>query len=196
MSASMPERDDSHLAPVLLAACKGDDQAWREVLRLYARRVFALAKSRCRNDDVAEEITQSVFATVAGKLGAGEYREQGRFESWLFRVTMNRVRDHVRRAQRRGKHLTIDEQVPDPRPSGEPAASGLEALRSALARLPDADREIIELRHHGQLSFKAMADLLDEPMGTLLARHHRALKKLKALLEGQAAVEGMGEVGS
>ncbi len=196
MSASMPERDDSHLAPILLAASRGDEQAWREVLRLYARRVFALAKSHCRNDDVAEEITQSVFATIAGKLGGGEYREQGRFESWLFRVTMNRVRDHVRRARRRRGHVPIDEQIPGPGPSNEPAAPNLEALRSALARLPDADREIIELRHHGQLSFKAMADLLDEPMGTLLARHHRALKKLKALLEGQTAVEGMGEVGS
>ena len=70
MSASMPERDDSHLAPVLLAACKGDDQAWREVLRLYARRVFALAKSRCRNDDVAEEITKSISIPTIG-IGAG-----------------------------------------------------------------------------------------------------------------------------
>jgi RNA polymerase sigma-70 factor (ECF subfamily) len=51
-----------------------------------------------------------------------------------------------------------------------------------MLRLPDADREIVELRHQGGLSFKQLADLLNEPLGTLLARHHRALKKLHSLL--------------
>jgi len=56
-------------------------------------------------------------------------------------------------------------------------------LRGALSQLSEADREIIELRHHANLSFRTIADLLSTPMGTLLARHHRALKKLKAMLE-------------
>ncbi len=51
-----------------------------------------------------------------------------------------------------------------------------------MDKLSEADREIVELRHHAGLSFKQMADLLSEPIGTLLARHHRALKKLKDLL--------------
>lgn len=53
------------------------------------------------------------------------------------------------------------------------------AVRQRLKRamdLSEADREIVELRHHGGLSFKQIADVLGEPMGTLLARHHRALK--------------------
>ena len=54
---------------------------------------------------------------------------------------------------------------------------------AAMARLPEADREIIELRHTGELSFKQLSDYYDEPVGTLLARHHRALKKLRAILE-------------
>src|SRR3954465_2189403 len=91
----------SDLAPLLEAAARGDPAAWRELVNRYSRRVYALAKSRCRNEDVAEEIAQSVFATVATKLGAGEYTESGRFESWLFRVAMNRVRDVVRKAKRR-----------------------------------------------------------------------------------------------
>src|ERR1044071_2785470 len=89
------------LAPLLKAASRGDPGAWRELVNRYGRRVYALAKSRCRNEDVAEEIAQSVFATIAAKVGGGEYTEVGRFESWLFRVTMNRVRDTERRAKRR-----------------------------------------------------------------------------------------------
>jgi DNA-directed RNA polymerase specialized sigma24 family protein len=52
-----------------------------------------------------------------------------------------------------------------------------------MHQLADADREIIELRHHGQMSFAQLAEMLGEPIGTLLARHHRALAKLKSLME-------------
>jgi RNA polymerase sigma-70 factor (ECF subfamily) len=52
--------------------------------------------------------------------------------------------------------------------------------------LTDTDRDVIELRHHGGLSFKQIAELLDEPLGTLLARHHRALRKLRETMERMA----------
>ena len=115
---------------LLRAASEGDEAAWRSLVGLYARRVYARAKSRIgrgipagggsgslgpgsgswpgiggqggagggsrrRSEgcELAEEITQSVFVTVASKLVGGGYTEQGRFESWLFRVAMNRIRD-------------------------------------------------------------------------------------------------------
>src|SRR5690606_30299236 len=93
--------DGRELADLLAAAVEGDEAAWRELVRRYARRVYALAHSRCRSAELAEEVTQSVFATVAAKLSTGGYAEQGRFGPWLFRVAMNRVRDEVRRRRRR-----------------------------------------------------------------------------------------------
>ena len=185
---------EDDLAGVLARASGGDEAAWEVIVGRYARRVFALAHSRCRDGELAEEITQSVFVTVAQKLGAGEYTERGRFESWLFRVAMNRLRDEIRRVRRHA--------IPtEPRALGALAGpSGaqredLTALRAAMEQLGDADREVIELRHHGQLSFRQMADLTGEPLGTLLARHHRALRKLRQLIEdsGIAATEGPAE---
>jgi RNA polymerase sigma-70 factor (ECF subfamily) len=172
------------IASLLALAASGDEGAWRELVERYGRRVFALAKSRCQNVDLAEEITQSVFATVAGKLGSGGYTEQGRFESWLFRVAMNRVRDEMRRRKRHAESA-------DPavfggvagRVSPETDTPGLlPKLRAAMAQLSDSDREVIELRHHGGLSFKEISELVGEPLGTLLARHHRALRKLKQII--------------
>jgi RNA polymerase sigma-70 factor (ECF subfamily) len=176
------------LAPLLKAASRGDPGAWRELVNRYSRRVYALAKSRCRNEDVAEEIAQSVFATIAMKLGSGQYTEVGRFESWLFRVAMNRVRDTVRRAKRRPE--THDPAALEVQPDRAGAASeesveagSLLRLRDAMAGLSEADREVIEMRHHGGMSFKQMSEVLEEPVGTLLARHHRALRKLREILE-------------
>lgn len=180
--------DEPSLAPILAAAAEGDARAWEQVLDLYATRVFALAKSRCRNVDLADEITQSVFVTVAAKLGAGEYLEQGRFEAWLFRIAMNRVRDEMRRRKRQAEP-TDPGHLPDRQDDPTPPASSpdeIHALREALATLSDRDREVIELRHHAALSFKQMADLLGEPLGTLLARHHRALAKVRKHIESRS----------
>lgn len=180
---------EARVTALLERAAARDQSAWRELVGLYAPRVFAMANSRCRNDHVAEEITQGVFATVCAKLGSGEYQEQGRFESWLFRITMNRVRDLVRQRQRTqrilGNQLAADENLDAPSnhaSADDQKTQHLARLREGLDQLPEADREIIELRHHGGLSFKQMSDLLGEPLGTLLARHHRAIQKLRDIL--------------
>ena len=178
--------DGSDVAGLLAAASRGDQDAWREVIGRYGRRVYALARSRCQHPDLAEEVTQSVFATVAAKLGSGGYTEQGRFESWLFRVAMNRIRDEMRRRKRQADPAdpaTFSAiQAPIPQNNGTVEGHSLARLRIAMNELPEADREIIELRHHGGMSFKQMSELLEEPLGTLLARHHRALRKLKQLM--------------
>lgn len=184
MTRPEPENDDG-LGALLAAASGGDERAWCELVARYSRRVFALAKSRCRNIDVAEDITQSVFVTIAAKLGTGEYAERGRFESWLFRVAMNRVRDYVRRVKRRPAHAdaAVLEQSPAAMPREGADTAAVAGLRAALEALSEPEREVIELRHHGGLSFKQIAELVEEPMGTLLARHHRAIKKLREILQ-------------
>lgn len=186
MPDSSPSRGPADPAALIVRAAAGDEGAWRDLIALYGRRVYAMARSRCRRDDLAEEITQSVFVTVAGQLSTGSYSERGRFESWLFRVTMNRVRDEVRRRQRHAAPtdaLRIGQSVEAPVTMASTAQDDLEALREAMGTLADADRDVVELRHHAGLSFKQIAETLDEPIGTILARHHRALRKLKETIE-------------
>ncbi len=169
--------------PLVARASGGDQAAWSELVRMYSPRLYALVKSRLRDHDAAEEITQSVFVTLATHLSSGAYKEQGLFEPWLFRITMNRVRDEARR---RSVHATpTDPHDLPPHESFDEHRDDdqFTPLRAALAQLPDDDREIIELRHHAGLPFKTIAAMLDTPIGTLLARHHRALRKLKSILE-------------
>jgi len=181
--ADRDERQDGALTDLLTRAADGVDSAWAELVDRYGRRLFALARSRLGSVDLAEEIVQSVLVTVATKLTAGKYTESGRFEPWLFRVAMNRIRDEIRRKKRSivetNGHLP-EKPSRDDEPSDE---AGLGELRSALEELSDTDRQVIELRHHGQLSFKEIAVVTGEPMGTLLARHHRALRKLRTIIE-------------
>lgn len=183
------------LAALLAAAGTGDEAAWKRLIGLYGRRVYAMVQSRVRNEHVAEEISQSVFATVASKLSSGAYGERGRFESWLFRITMNRVRDEARRAKHRpvaSAPETFEQTIPDESRETGPDATMLRGLRRAMDDLPESDREVVELRHHAGMSFKHIADLLEQPLGTVLARHHRALRKLKEMLGGSFGEDDEG----
>lgn len=164
----------------------GDADAWRELVATFAPRVFALLLARCRDPELAEEITQAVFVTVAEKLSG--YRDIGRFRSWIFQIAMNRLRDELRR---RGRHAKAVGGSDDLEVLGgtshlgyqDASAEALKALGAALSVLSEAERQVVHLRHMGGMSYQAIADLHGEPVGTLLARHHRAMAKLRQALE-------------
>ncbi len=191
--ASAGSFDPADTAGLVQAAQGGDGSAWTTLVKEYGPRVFALARSRLGDPDAAEEVTQSVFATIAIKLRDGAYAEHGKFEPWLFRIAMNRVRDRIRSLKRERNETRLRRSARDEAvESGEgfPALAEAADLRAAMMELSKPDREIVELRYHAGLSFKQMAELLEEPIGTLLARHHRALRKLRSKLEPQEPTLG------
>lgn len=201
----------AQLESTLRNAARGDQDAWRVLVQTYSTRIFGLIRAQCGSPDLAEEITQSAFCTVVAKIGG--YTELGKFEQWLFRIAMNRLRDEMRRRKRQARpvedealHAMADAgRLASVRGHVGGAGSGaggsargarsedlgfagadpeqLAALRSALADLPDADQQIIHLRHSAGLSFKEIAEVLEQPLGTVLARQHRALKKLADVLK-------------
>ncbi len=173
------------LARAVKFAAQGDAQAWLLVVEEYSPRVFALLRARCRDADLAEEITQAVFCTVAERLGA--YFESGHFESWVFRIAMNRLRDELRRRKRQA--VSVEHEALDSNPSRAgksgyqpPDTDARRALETAMESLSEADRLLIDLRYTGAMAFQRISDLLGEPVGTLLARHHRAVAKLREIL--------------
>ncbi|MBB6430148.1 RNA polymerase sigma factor [Algisphaera agarilytica] len=203
----MPELD---VAQTLRTASSGDPDAWRDLVTAYSGRVFGLLVKHCGDRELAEELTQITFVKLVDQLGAKDgYAEQGRFESWLFRIAMNKLRDEMRRRKRQARPTDMTPGAGrGESPSGEANTGGLGVfaassdegglgedpaerlsraeqvgrLQEAIAGLPEADREILHLRHTAGLSFAQIAETLDQPLGTVLARGHRALGKLKKLM--------------
>lgn len=212
----MAERESSALDQTLAAAASGDGQAWARLVALYSGRVFGLIYKQCRDSDLAEEIAQETFVKVVQKLtGHDGYREQGKFEPWLFRIAMNCLRDEMRRRGRQARPMDMSPGASagssSDSPSGWAAAESgvvaggpwapdapfeqlsraeqIDQLRQAIATLPDADQEVLHLRHTAGLSFAQIAETLDQPLGTVLARGHRALGKLKKLMNPEPNTE-------
>ncbi|MFZ4750753.1 MAG: RNA polymerase sigma factor [Phycisphaerales bacterium] len=195
------ERDPTELQALLRRAAGGDSAAWRAIVGEFAPRVYGLLRAQCGDSELSEEIAQSTFCTLAAKIG--EYVESGRFESWVFRIAMNRLRDEMRRRKRHARPMddaplreVAGRGSSGVKASDAAAAEVRERLARAMGRLPEADREIIDLRHTGGMSFKALSDFYGEPVGTLLARHHRALRKLRGMLEDMGVTaDDAGEAG-
>ncbi len=181
----MPGQSDKSttLQTLLQQAAQGDELAWRDIVQQFTPRVYGLIRAHCGDGELAEEITQSTFCTIAAKIG--QYTEAGRFEPWLFRIAMNRLRDEMRRRKRQARPVESQaliglagaEEMPQAEDSIDETTR--RSLQDALTRLSEEDQRIIHLRHFGGLSFRQIAELLDQPLGTVLARQHRALKKLK-----------------
>ena len=181
-SMSPPPSKES-LERTLQRAAGGDETAWRRIVDAYGPRVFGLIRAHCGSVELAEEITQSTFCTIVARIG--QYTELGRFESWLFRIAMNRLRDEMRRRKRQARPVEAEALAglagADEEARSAPADE-VRALRAAVDRLSEADRRVIHLRHFSGLSFSRIAEVLGEPLGTVLARQHRALGKLRQML--------------
>ena len=103
--SNLPEK--TSLQEMLERAARGDETAWRQIIETYSPRVFGLIRAQCGSLDLAEEITQSTFCTIVTKIDS--YAELGKFEAWLFRIAMNRLRDEMRRRSRQAR--PVDEEV-------------------------------------------------------------------------------------
>ena len=179
------------LDELLVRARQGDPQAVSALVDEYASRVYGLLFRLTGARDAAEDLTQETFLRLVRTIG--EYEHSGKFESWLFRIAANLARDRGRQHRRRGAAVPLDV----PPGSGGPAAierpddgspdpaSGLaeseerDRLGRCLDSLPELDREILLLRHFSDLSFREIAALLRVPLGTALARAHRAMGRLR-----------------
>lgn len=180
------------LDATLAAAARGDEHAWRKLVDGYSGRVYGLLYRQCRDGELAEEITQATFVKVVAKLG--DYEDLGRFESWLFRIAINRLRDEMRRRGRQASPVDFAANPPESigYNAGDEADAAPEtplvrgeqhqALREAVDQLPEADRQLLEMRYTAEMSYQQIADALAQPLGTVLARGHRALKKLRTML--------------
>ena len=167
---------------------ESDSEALQERLAAFAPRVYGLLIRLIGRRDVAEDLTQETL--LRAFRGLKTYHPEGKFRAWIFRIATNAARDWVRR-QGRETVLSLENRREIPLPDRGAAAtpdSGLARrertarLEAALARLPQPDREVILLRFYGELAFKEIAEATGEPLGTVLARAHRALKKLGDLI--------------
>jgi RNA polymerase sigma-70 factor (ECF subfamily) len=168
----------------------GDTDNLEALLVSYAPRVHGLLMRLVGRSDVAEDLTQETLLRAFRSFDT--YRPEGKFQAWIFRIAVNLARDWIRRRPREpalglddgpeptaGAKTTVKEMPPD---GAMRQGDRVRRIEAAMARLPQADREVLLMRYYGELAFKDIAHATGEPLGTVLARAHRALAKLGDLI--------------
>lgn len=184
------------LGTVIRRAQAREPAAFDALVEAYSARLYGYFYRLTASRHDAEDLLQEVFVRVVKMIG--QYEHDGRFEAWLFRIATNLVRDRVRRARKAPVTMNTDrddEAVwagPADRHTTDPAgaverAEAADRLQWALKRLPAAEREVVMLRHFTDLSFKEIAEMMNTPLGTALARAHRGLAKLRESMTSQAS---------
>lgn len=192
------EPDQPSDAALVQRARSGDPAAFDLLILRHQDRVFTMALRMLSNREDALDLAQEVFLTVFRSLRG--FASKARFSTWLYRVTLNRCRDELRRRSSvkhtRPKSLDrcrepagLDPPARTPAPPAQAIArETAERIITAIHELPVEARETLLLRDQEDLSYEAIAEVLEIPVGTVRSRLNRARTLLKErllpLLEG------------
>jgi len=159
----------------------GDIEALGELYDLAARRLYGLALWRTGNPADAEEVVQEVFVRLAARRAElGDVREPA---TWLLAACHHAAVDLTRRRGVRAAE-PLDACPFLEAPADEPERA-LDAARASrlVARLPEAQREVVYLRHDAGLTLAAIAEIAGVSLFTVASRHRLALARLRRWMQ-------------
>jgi RNA polymerase sigma-70 factor (ECF subfamily) len=177
--------DLAHLSDeALVALCvRADEAALAELYDRYGRVAYGLALRILRDEGLAEDAVQEGFLAVWRS--AGRFvPERARASTWILTLVHRRAVDLVRRSERRRAEPL--ETMPDEGGGSTEELAWLQLERqrvqAALRRLPDQQREALELAYYGGFTQSELAERLGQPLGTIKSRMFTGLSRLRDLL--------------
>jgi RNA polymerase sigma-70 factor, ECF subfamily len=172
----------------IAAAKAGEWNALSYLYSRYADDVCRFVQSIVRDRYEAEDITQDVFAKLMRVIGKYEERDVP-FAAWIMRVARNAALDHVRSR----RQIPVDEVWVSEDGNEQTSLEYTQALKAALAELPESQRQVLVLRHIGGLSPTEIAERLGKTEASIQGLHHRGRAALKLSLRelGMAPVTSL-----
>jgi len=164
--------------------------AFRALYKRFGNIVYSTSLRIVRDGQVAEDVTQEIFLRIWRK-PESYVPQRGRFLTWLTSVTRNRAVDEVRSRTRRYRHETASPEQQEREIAGpetdDPALTAelsdqRRLILTAMAGLPQEQREVIELAYFGGLTQQEISERLSQPLGTVKTRIRLGMQKLRAAL--------------
>ncbi|MDO8967677.1 MAG: sigma-70 family RNA polymerase sigma factor [Algoriphagus sp.] len=171
----------------------GSEAAFDHLVDRYQSKVFTTIYLIVKDQAVAEDLLQDVFVKVVQTIHSDRYSEEGKFQPWLMRIAHNLAIDYFRKAKRYPTILMEDgsnifnslqfaeSSIEDHRVREET----LEMVKKLIEELPEAQKEVLVMRHYLDMSFQEIADQTGVSINTALGRMRYALihlrKKMKQL---------------
>ena len=168
----------------------GDSNSIEHLIMRHKDRVFGFIMSKVKDVDISNDIFQ-VFIKVINKLKEGRYNEEGKFLSWLLRISHNMVIDYFRKESRNrmirsSEEFDVFSKLTEEEMSSESKIYKQQVykdLRSLITCLSDEQRIVLEMRYYSGMSFKEISEECNISINTALGRMRYALMNLRKLKE-------------
>ena len=165
----------------------GNEAAFNLLVDRYKSKVFTTIFLIVKDQDVAEDLLQDVFVKVLHTFNSDKYNEEGKFQPWVMRIAHNMAIDHFRKAKRYPTILLEDgsnlfNSLSFAEDSSEEQRIKEETLvwvRNLIDELPEAQREVVIMRHYLDMSFQEIAEQTGVSINTALGRMRYALNHIR-----------------
>ncbi len=170
----------------------GMNEAFDTLLKRHQNRIFTFIYSYVRDNDIADDIFQETFVKAITTIKQGRYNESGKFGAWLSRISHNLIIDYFRQVKSDNTVssdstdgiLLNRKELSEGTVEDSMVASQIhEDVRRLVEVLPDAQREVLEMRYYKDMSFKEIADATGVSINTALGRMRYAILNMRRIAE-------------
>ncbi|PPL00476.1 RNA polymerase sigma factor [Parapedobacter indicus] len=186
----LEQRTDQELIRLYVA---GDESGLAVLIDRYKSKIYTSIYLLVKDEYLAEDIFQDAFIKVINTLRNGRYNEEGKFLPWVMRIAHNLVIDYYRKERRtpvvvNSEGFDIFDVLHFTDESAETRMIREQThkdLRRMIQLLPDDQKEVLIMRHYGEMSFKEIADVTEVSINTALGRMRYALNNLRKMMYGK-----------
>jgi len=178
---------------------EGDEKAFELLIKKHKAKVFTTILMIVKDTYEAEDILQETFIKAIRTVKSGKYTEEGKFLPWVSRIAHNMAIDHFRKKKRYPTsmidedHNNILNDISFSESSFEEdkiKEENREKVRKLIDHLPDAQKEVLMMRHYTGMSFQEIADATGVSINTALGRMRYALINMrKQMKKSEAGLE-------
>ena len=169
----------------------GDEKSLEILINKHKSKIYNFIFSKVMDRDIAEDIFQETFIKVIKTLKNGVYNEEGKFLSWVMRISHNLIIDHFRKTNRMPKFEASDDYdvfqfITDNSPNVESNMikdQVVNDLQNLITELPDDQKEVLDMRLYRDMSFKEIAEITGVSINTALGRMRYAIINLRKMIE-------------
>ena len=170
---------------------KGNHQMLEVLITRHQKKIFSHILLVVKDRMTAEDLFQETFVKVILTLRSGTYKEEGKFIHWVMRIAHNITIDHFRKAKKFQviennpeynifDTLNISDDSIEKKMITEQIHTD---VRKLMDYLPEEQREVIELRHFADMSFKDIAEHTNVSINTALGRMRYAIRNMRKMVE-------------
>ena len=179
---------DAHLVTRYL---NGEEKCLEILINNHKSKIYNFIFSKVMDRDIAEDIFQETFIKVIKTLKNGVYNEEGKFLSWVMRISHNLIIDHFRKSNRMPKFEASDDYdvfqfITDSSPNVESNLikdQVVNDLQNLITELPEDQKEVLNMRLYKDMSFKEIAEITGVSINTALGRMRYAIINLRKMIE-------------